>query len=649
MSIIKENFKWKKFLSCMMAVLLIILSWDSGLRVKAAESRALSEGRTFFVDILMYKVIDEENRCVEVVGYNRNDTSQDGAHTGLFGALNIPATVTYYDVTYYVTKIGKRAIEGLSATSIVIPEGVKEIGEQAFYACESAETVSLPTSLETIGKNAFAFCGNGTTNGVTVTMKEGVKEIGDSAFYGSGIKEITIPSSVKTLGTAAFARCVDLEKVTIMEGGITRIPRYAFDGCKSLTKMEIAIDETKPIIPISIYDNSEDSVFGEVPVERKLFFLNADGTRELTGSSLAAAQTAYKNADNEDMTVNDWFGWKIGNIEDFYTVNIDVKKDGEQWDNHEKQFRLKDEKGDMIYYLLVENGTYTVCVVAGETVVDTGVTVKVEDSNASVMLEYYTVTFNDNDTAYENNTMWGQQIVRKGDNVVKPNSNPEKDALKFAGWKTNKEGSEDFDFLGGITGTTNIYASWSEDSGDSTEPSRPTDTENPTSPSKPTDTENPPVPSNPTDTENPSSPSNLADTETTITPNKPSDTETPSTPSPSPSSNGSPELEEPEASAPISGAEKGERPKTGDTNHVQIYATAAMIAGLSYVMLIFAKRKEGMTEEEKNIRVSALIEWSKKGSRVRKYAALTAIFFLLFYYHSIGKRLDLEWEEICGN
>ena len=119
--------------------------------------------------------------------------------------------------------------------------------------------------------------------------------------------------------------------------------------------------------------------------------------------------------------------------------------------------------------------------------------------------------------------------------------------------------------------------------------------------------------------------------------------------SPSPSSNDSPELEEPEASAPISGAEKGEKPKTGDTNHVQIYATAAMIAGLSYVMLIFAKRKEGMTEEEKNIRVSALIEWSKKGSWVRKYAALTAIFFLLFYYHSIGKRLDLEWEEICGN
>ncbi|MFG6327504.1 MAG: hypothetical protein K1W00_11705 [Lachnospiraceae bacterium] len=54
-----------------------------------------------------------------------------------------------------------------------------------------------------------------------------------------------------------------------------------------------------------------------------------------------------------------------------------------------------------------------------------------------------------------------------------------------------------------------------------------------------------------------------------------------------------------------------------------------------------------MTEEEKNIRVSALIEWSRKGSRLRKYAAIAAIFFLLLYYHSIGKRVDLEWEEIC--
>ncbi len=74
-----------------------------------------------------------------------------------------------------------------------------------------------------------------------------------------------------------------------------------------------------------------------------------------------------------------------------------------------------------------------------------------------------------------------------------------------------------------------------------------------------------------------------------------------------------------------------------------------MIAGLSYVMLMFAKRKDGMTEEEKNVRVSAWLEWAGKGSRFRKYVALTAIFFLLLYYHSIGKHLDLQWKEICGN
>ena len=74
-----------------------------------------------------------------------------------------------------------------------------------------------------------------------------------------------------------------------------------------------------------------------------------------------------------------------------------------------------------------------------------------------------------------------------------------------------------------------------------------------------------------------------------------------------------------------------------------------MIAGLSYVMLIFARSKEGMTEEEKNIRVLDLIEWSRKGSRLRKYAAFIAIFFLLLYYHSIGKRVDLDWKEFCGN
>ena len=605
-----------------------------------------------------------------------------------------------------VEKIGLRSFRQCKRfTSIEIPEGVKEIGEEAFMECWYVEKISLPGSLEKIGFNAFSVCGNNADE-LTVTMKEGLKEIGGQAFGTcKNLKEIIIPFSVEKIGSHVFYGCENLERA-IIKGRIKLIDMLGFYSCSSLSYIEIPDsitigwhafekctifnemriattiinEDTKSVIPISYYEGNQ--AFLEVPADRKLVFLNSDGTKELAGTSLAAAQKAYMEADDGDTTDNYWFGWEIGKIADLHTVTVEVEKDGERWDNHGKTFLLKNENGYLIDDFQAESGTYTVCVKIGENVVDTGVTVEVKDSDTSVTLEYFTVTFYDDDTAYDNDTVWGQQIVRKGDYAVKPNSDPEKADFKFAGWKTDKEGSRAFDFGAEINDTTNIYASWSKASEEPSKPSetekptetnkptdtekpsdtnkptdtekpsdtnKPTDTENPSDINKPTDTEKPSDTNKPTDTEKPTAPSNPADTETTTASGNTAGSETPSTPSPSLKPNGSPEIEEPEASVPNGEAEKGEKPKTGDTNRVEIYATAAMIAGLSYVMLIFARGKKGMTEEQKSIRVSALIEWSRKGSRLRKYAAFTAIFFLLLYYHSIGKRVDLEWKEFCGN
>ena len=56
-----------------------------------------------------------------------------------------------------------------------------------------------------------------------------------------------------------------------------------------------------------------------------------------------------------------------------------------------------------------------------------------------------------------------------------------------------------------------------------------------------------------------------------------------------------------------------------------------------------------MTEEEKNEFVSRLLGWAKKGGRCRKFVAIEAIFCVLFYYHSIGKRVNVEWNEVADS
>lgn len=94
---------------------------------------------------------------------------------------------------------------------------------------------------------------------------------------------------------------------------------------------------------------------------------------------------------------------------------------------------------------------------------------------------------------------------------------------------------------------------------------------------------------------------------------------------------------------------KDAEPDTGDTSvQVEVYATVAMIAGMFYLLLYFSTGQNGMTEEEKNEFVSRLLGWAKRGSKCRKYIALAAIFWVLFYYHSIGKRVNVEWKEVYG-
>ena len=93
---------------------------------------------------------------------------------------------------------------------------------------------------------------------------------------------------------------------------------------------------------------------------------------------------------------------------------------------------------------------------------------------------------------------------------------------------------------------------------------------------------------------------------------------------------------------------KDDEPKTGSFEPAALYATLSMIAGLTYLLLYFADHKRGMTEETKKELVSKLTAWAKQGRIWRRYLALAAVFMLLVYYHSIGKKTAVEWTEIYG-
>ena len=65
---------------------------------------------------------------------------------------------------------------------LVIPEGVSEIGERAFYACESIRSIEIPKTVRMIGEYAFACC----RNLQSVSFSEGLEYIEACAFYQCG-------------------------------------------------------------------------------------------------------------------------------------------------------------------------------------------------------------------------------------------------------------------------------------------------------------------------------------------------------------------------------------------------------------------------------------------------------------------------------
>lgn len=151
------------------------------------------------------------------------------------GAVEIPAQVTWDNVTYKVASIGSRAFNNCTGvTSVTIAEGVEGIGSMAFQSCTGLTSVTIPGSVTTIENMAFDGCRNLTD----VTIPGSVTRIGDAAFRGcKGLTSIVFPESVRTIDYMAFSGCARLTSIVIPES-VTSIGKFAFSNCISLNSIK---------------------------------------------------------------------------------------------------------------------------------------------------------------------------------------------------------------------------------------------------------------------------------------------------------------------------------------------------------------------------------------------------------------------------
>ena len=227
---------------------------------------------TIWKNGVYYKLIDKGKTAevIQVPNPNR------GEYTG---SVVISSTVTFEDVTYNVTSIGRAAFQECSGlTSVTIPNSVTSIGDRAFAYCISLTSITIPNSVTSIREQTFQGCKGLTSvtigNGVTsieseafydcykltsVTIGNGVTSIGDQAFWGcKDLTSVTIGNGVTSIGYGAFYACYDLTSITI-GSGVTSIGDQAFYNCYVLTDLYCYAEK----VPTS---RSLSELFGGTPV-----------------------------------------------------------------------------------------------------------------------------------------------------------------------------------------------------------------------------------------------------------------------------------------------------------------------------------------------------------------------------------------------
>ena len=133
-------------------------------------------------------------------------------YTGPGGNVIIPSTTNGLPVTRIGDSAFHNGTNNNTLTSITIPNSITDIGNYAFYGCQSLKSLTIPDSVTNIGNSAFVYC----YSLPSVTIPNSVISIGSTAFSScSSLTNVTIPDSVTSIGAFAFISCTKLTAITV--------------------------------------------------------------------------------------------------------------------------------------------------------------------------------------------------------------------------------------------------------------------------------------------------------------------------------------------------------------------------------------------------------------------------------------------------
>lgn len=119
-----------------------------------------------------------------------------------------------------------------SLNNIIFPDSLTSIGDSAFDGCNNLTNITFPDGLKNIGSHAFSCC-----NGLAADVNGFVIVNGFLLCYRGRENNVAIPNSVTVITGGAFSSC--MLKSVIVPDSVTCIEDYAFSSISSLESISI--------------------------------------------------------------------------------------------------------------------------------------------------------------------------------------------------------------------------------------------------------------------------------------------------------------------------------------------------------------------------------------------------------------------------
>ncbi len=218
----------------------------------------------------------------------------------VFGNCENLETIAFAEGSQLKT-IGEGCFEGTGVKSIVLPEGLEEIGSGAFDGADSLTKITIPNSVTTIQSNAFRSC---DITGELV-IPDSVTYIGGYAFQrNDNITSIKLGSGLETIGNNAFEYCDGLTGTLTIPANITSLFSSAFASCDFSKVVFEGSMESIPASAFAYNANLNEIVWpqGLKSIGNKAFFANSFTTLNIPDSVTAIGDEAFGKNNNPTLT-----------------------------------------------------------------------------------------------------------------------------------------------------------------------------------------------------------------------------------------------------------------------------------------------------------------------------------------------------------